>query len=255
MPPCIKAATLLFLASASIALLVFAKTSLTESDSSYTNMAIIEVSGEGEVLAKPDIGSFSFSVEAKGEDAATAQEQSAIATNAILTYLKEAGVEEKDVKTQDYNLRKNYRYEETLCLTGYCPSNRVDDGYIVNQSVMVKVRDLDKAGEIIAGVGDKGATNISSLNFTIDDMDALEEEARAKAIADAKAKAERLADDLGVRIERIVSFNESSYQPYAARAMMAMDMAVEESAESMAPEIPVGENQVTKTVSITFEVK
>lgn len=220
---------------------------------------VIDVAGEGEVLAKPDIGNFSFSVRAEGEDAAVAQERSAEAINAILAYLKDNGVEEKDIKTQYYNLNPKYRYEERICVSiGYCPpGERVIDGYEVTQSVSVKVRNLDDAGKLISGVGDLGATNISGLNFTIDDTDVLEQEAREAAIADAKEKAERLAADLGMKVGDIVAFydDHGGYypEPYMARAV-SMDMAYEEEAITV-PELPTGENTIRKSVTISFRLK
>lgn len=221
--------------------------------------AIITVSGEGEVNVVPDVGSFSFSVNAEGKDAAEAQEESGTKINAILAYLKEQGIEDKDVKTQNYNLYPKWRYEERVCsgFNSYCPpGERVQDGFQVSQSVSVKVRDTDKAGNIIAGVGERGATNISSLNFSVDDVDALQAEARAAAITDAKAKAAILADQLNVRLVRIVSFNENGGGYYSPRSyeksFMAMD-AMEESFDGA--ELPVGENTTTETVSITYEIR
>ena len=75
-------------------------------------------------------------------------------------------------------------------------------GYEVRQSTTVKVRDTAKAGDFLAGVGEKGANEVSSLNFTFDDPDQVQDEARNEAIADAKAKADVLAKQLGVRIVR-----------------------------------------------------
>ncbi len=130
-------------------------------------------------------------------------------------------------------------------------------GYEVRQSTTVKVRDTAKAGDLLAGVGDKGATELSGLNFTFDKPEATQTEARNKAIADAKAKADELAKQLGVHLVRVVSFSESGSgypQPYAygrggATANQAMD------SKAVAPEISVGQNNVTDDVSITYEIK
>ena len=189
---------------------LFTYTNLTAKQAQYSMIGptTISVRGEGEIFARPDIGQFSFAVRAEGEDAASAQELSAESVNAIVEYLKEAGVEEKDIKTQNYNLNPRYRYEERVCVSGsFCPpGEQVVDGYEVSQSVVVKVRDIDRAGDLISGVGDRGATNISSLQFTIDDETVLKAEARAEAIADAMEKAEQLADDLDVKLVRMVGF-------------------------------------------------
>lgn len=239
------------------ALSSYAYFTLKQSEGVYTGATVITVQGEGEVMAKPDIGVFSFSVLAEGKDAAEAQTKSAESINAILAYLKEAGVEEKDVKTDNYYLNPKYKYEDKPCVSfTYCPpTDPVMDGYEVSQTVTVKVRNLDKSGELISKAGEKGATNISSLQFTIDDETALKTEARTKAIADAKEKADILAKDLGVKLVRMTGFweDQGSYYPMSERAYggydaMSADMKV-------VPEMPIGENTITTTVSLTYEVK
>lgn len=217
---------------------------------------IISVSGTAELVTRPDIGTFSFAVRAEGSDASEAQSLSAESINSILAYLEEAGVEEVDVKTENYNLNPRYRYEERICIAGqFCgPGEQVLDGYEVYQNVRVKVRDLEAAGTLISGVGERGATNISSLSFTIDDTDVLEAEARALAIVDAKAKAKILADDLGVRIVRMANYYESEGGENYSYDMPMMERAMF-SDEAIAPELPVGENTISAQVQISYEVK
>jgi uncharacterized protein YggE len=225
--------------------------------STYPMPTNISVTGEGEASAVPNVGQFSFSVMAEGKTAAEAQEASGTKINAILAYLKEQGVEEKDVKTSGYNLNQKYRYNERVCAFGsYCPpSDPVQDGFEVSQTVEVKVRDTGKSGALIAGVGEKGATNLSGLNFIVDDLKAVKAEAREKAIVDAKAKAEKLAADLGVKLVRMTSYyeNEGYYGApmYAAKAEMSADMG----GGFGGAEIPVGENETTVQVNLSYEVK
>lgn len=218
--------------------------------------ATISVTGEGEMLAVPDIGQFSFSVTADGADAATAQEASGTKINAILAYLKEQGIEDKDIKVLNYNLFPKWKYEERLCPLGsYCPpGERVQDGFEVSQTVSVKVRDTKVAPVIIAGVGSHGATDISNLNFTIDDTDALRAEARVKAIADAKEKAAILAKQLNVRIVRFVGYYENggNVEPYMDMRTMA---AEEAKAGFGGAELPVGEQSTKVQVNVTYEVR
>lgn len=221
--------------------------------------ATISVSGEGEVLAIPDIGRFSFSVLAEADDATTAQEESGQKINTILAYLKEVGVEDKDIKNLSYNLHPKYRYEEQVCPAGtFCErGRRIQDGFEVSQTIEVKVRDTDEAGSILSGVGERGATNISGLSFTIDDEESLKEESRAKAIADAKAKAEVLADQLGVSLVRILDFSEGGYapMPYMERAeafSVAMDDA---GGVGGGPSVPTGEQSTKSNVTLIYEIK
>lgn len=239
-----------------VALASYAYYTLKQSEGVYTGAAVITVQGEGEVMARPDIGEFSFSVLAEGATAAEAQEKSATSLNAALEYLKEAGVEEKDIKTSNYYLNPKYRYETTVCTGLYCPpSNPVIDGYEVTQTVTVKVRDLDKSGELISGVGSQGATNISGLSFTIDDETDLKAQAREAAIADAKENAEKLADDLGVRIIRMTGYweDQGGYYPVYDRGYGGAEMSMDSAAVS--PQMPIGENEIKSTVSITYEVR
>ncbi len=220
----------------------------------YMGPTTINVRGEGEVFAKPDIGQFSFSVRAEGEDAAAAQNLSAESINKIMDFLKNSGIEEKDIKTSDYYLNPKYRYEDRVCASGfYCPpSEPIIDGYEVSQTITVKVRDLDRSGDLISGVGDNGATNISNLSFTIDDETELKAQARAQAIEKAQEKAKQLADDLGVRIVRMVGYYEEEYpRPFYG---YGGDMAVMESAKAV-PAMPTGENEITSVINITYEVR
>ena len=179
--------------------------------------------------------------------------------NTILAYLEGEGVEDKDIKTQYYNLNPKYRYEERVCSSNsyWPPGEPVIDGYEVSQTVTVKVRDLDTAGDLISGAGERGATNISSLQFTIDDETVLKAEARKKAIADAKEKASELAEDLGVHITRMVGFYENEDGQYPMyNAGYGGDMAMNESFDmKSAPAMPRGENSITSNVTITYEVK
>jgi uncharacterized protein YggE len=128
------------------------------------------------------------------------------------------------------------------------------DGFEVSQMITVKVRDTAKAGDLISQVGTLGATNISGLQFTVDDEGAIKAEARALAIADAKEKADQLSKDLGVRIVRMTGFWEDQGGMYP---MPAMDYAVGSMAraETKVADMPTGENQTRVTVSITYEVK
>lgn len=222
--------------------------------------ASIAVTGEGEVFAVPDIGQFSFSVLAEENDAAKAQESSGTKINNILGYLSEQGIDDKDIKTTNYNLSPKYKWvPRTDCgevsLYRNCGNERVQDGFQVTQTVSVKVRDTGTAGAVIAGVGERGATNISSLDFTIDDADLLRADARKEAIADAQEKAKILAKQLGVNIIRLASYREggSYYQPRYENKVMAYDLA--EADGFGGAEMPVGEESMKVQVNVVYIVE
>ncbi|MES2749575.1 MAG: SIMPL domain-containing protein [Patescibacteria group bacterium] len=246
----------LVLAGATIALIAFAYSTIKQQNQ-WGGPMTINVTGKGEVMAKPDIAQFSFSVRADGADATEAQKKSADAINAVTAYLKENAIEDKDIKTEGYNMNPKYKYEQKPCLYGsICPpGEQIPDGFEVFQTVTVKVRDIQKAGTLLGGVGDKGATDISGLNFTIDDEDALKAQAREMAIADAQANAEKLAGNLNVRIVKMMSYYEDSpAMPMYGYGGTMMD-AQAKNAPMAAPEISVGENKTVSNVTITYEVK
>lgn len=220
----------------------------------------ISVSGYGEAFGVADIATFSFSVMSEKSTVAAAQKEATDKVNAITAYLKDAGIDAKDIQTTDYSVYPQYDYETMACAPGvYCPGGKqVLRGYQVRQTTTVKARDTAKAGDLLTGVGGKGATEVSGLNFTFDDPNMLQDEARGEAIADAKTKADELAKQLGVRLVRVVSFNESgSGYPvpmYARDASFGMGGVANET-KAVAPEISLGQNKVTTNVSVTYEIR
>lgn len=218
----------------------------------------ISVSGEGEVFAVPDIATFSFTVSADASSVSAAQEEVTQKMDVIIEALKAQGIEEKDIKTADYSAYPRYSYTQGVCTQFSCPPSRqVLEGYTVNHNVSVKVRNTDNAGQALAAAGENGATGLSGISFTVDDADRLTDDARAMAIEDAREKAEFLADELDVRLVRVVSFHDSTdggYPiPYYAREGMGGDTAV--ALEARAPTLPTGENKVRVIVNVVYEIK
>lgn len=219
----------------------------------------ITISGEGEVYAVPDLGVFTFSVVSEKTTVEAAQADATAKINAVMAYLKNAGVAEKDIKTVNYQIYPQYDYQNSVCPAAssgvvYCPPGRQTlRGYEVRQSNEVKVRDISKAGDLLSGVGSKGATEVSGLSFTIDNPTAVETEARSKAIADAKTKADVLAKSLGVRLVRIVSYNESTNG--IPPIYYGKDMLERGGAAASSPEISTGENKFTSNVTVVYEIR
>lgn len=218
----------------------------------------VAVNGTGEVYAVPDVASFSFSVIEEAKTVKDAQDKATKKMNSILASIKEMGIEDKDVKTTSYNSYPKYEYTQSACSVNYCPPGKqVLTGYEVSQTITVKVRKTDDAGTVLTKVGDLGASNISGLDFVVDDMDKAKAEAREKAVADAKAKAEVLSKTLGVKLVKIVSFYESGDAvPPIMYAMdsKAMGAGMMET-QAVAPQLPTGENKISSTVTITYELE
>ena len=245
-------ATLLWLLSIITVLIIIAGIALWSQsglDAGYGNT--ITVSGEAEIFATPDIATVTFNVTEEAGELSDAQERVTETMNAVLESLDEEGIDEDDIKTQNYSSNPRYEYNRQ---TG----ERTLVGYEVRHSVLVKIRDIDQAGEIIALLGSYDVDNMYGPNFDIDDPEALQEDARAEAIADAKKEAKRLAKELDVRLGKLVGYSEGGYSPYMEKvgiggAMMAMDA---DFAEEMAvPELPAGEQSIVANVSLTYKVK
>lgn len=216
----------------------------------------ISIEGYGEVNAIPNIAEFSFTVSERSESSEEAQRLATTKINEVTESLIENGIEETDIKTISYNIYPNYSYiNSRMCIEGNCPDVRepVITSYEVSQTTSVKIREVDMAGDFIALVGQQGVSNVSGLNFVVDDREVLEQEAAALAIADAKENAYKIAKELGVKLVRIVGYYESydgGPMPYGGDSfMMKAEVA------SMSPNISTGESTVSKSVNITYEIK
>jgi uncharacterized protein YggE len=215
----------------------------------------ITVNGHGEAVGVPDIATFTFSVVSDKATVADAQADATTKANATTAYLTSQGISKNDIQTSNYSIQPQYSYNSPVCTNGFCPpSNQTLTGYEVSQTTTVKIRDTSKAGTVLAGIGSTGATEVSGLTFTFDDPTSVQTDARNKAIADAKTKADALAKQLGVSLVRVTAFNEnaggSMPQP------VVYNMATAGSAKAaVAPTISVGQNNVTDDVSITYEIR
>ncbi len=218
----------------------------------------ISVNGKGKVSADKEdiIATFSFGAQATSESVESAQEQATKVINESIAFLEEQGVDREDIETQSYNIYPHYEWIAEACPYGssYCPGGRnLPVGFDVSQTIVVKVRDTSKAGDIFAGIGKKNVTNVSGLSFTIDGIEELKDKARALAIADAKARAKVNADALGLSLGDIIGMYESSpgyYPPMYEGMGGGYDMAVKTS-----PDVPTGEQEVEVSVDVQFEIE
>jgi len=211
----------------------------------------IVVSGTGEIYAKPDLALTSFSVITEAKTVAGALSENTKNMNAVINSAKSQGVEDKDLKTTNFSIYPRYEYvKEETDIYPYPPGKRVLTGYEITQSLEVKIRDLQKVGDIIEGAASAGANQIGDLQFTIDKEDELKAEARKQAIDQAKEKARELASQLGVKLVRITNFSESGTAPifYGLEKMAAP------AAGGGTPQIETGENKIEVQVSITYEI-
>lgn len=216
----------------------------------------ISVTGEGKVFMKPDIGQVSLGVVAEGKTVAETQKKATEAINKVMAALRASGIEEKDIKTVNYNISPKYDYgvSTSAIYPPFPPSGspRIS-GYTASQNLEVKIRDLEKSGEILAKAAQAGANQVGGITFTTEDPSTIQAEARAKAIEDANKKAAELEKGLGVRFGKIIGFYESG-GPYPIYRDYAFGKGGETSVAGV-PQIPVGENEVVVNVTVTYQIK
>lgn len=230
---------------ASLFLLVRIKTDIKGYNRNFPANTIT-VSGEGKVFIKPDIALISVGVTKNNIDFVVAQKNATEVINKTVNFLKSKGIEEKDIKTTSYNIFPQY---------DYIKGEQRFRGYEVSQNLEVKVRNLDKVGEVLSGVTKSGANMIGSLWFEVDDMEKAKADAREKAINEAKAKAKMLSQQLGVRLKKITSFYESE-GGFSGPTYFAKEMAVGMGGDfAPVPSFPTGENEIVIKVNISYEIK
>lgn len=208
---------------------------------------MVNFEGMGKVTAIPDIATFTIGVQTEKTTVADAQKENNDKMNKIISAMKDLGVKADDLQTTDYNIYPQYDY----------PTGRqVLRGYQVNQSILVKVRDMNKVGNLFAKAGELGANNVGGLNFTIDDPEIYRADARIKAIKNAQEKAEVLSKATGIKLGKIVSFAESGTTPpgpiYYDKAIgLGMGGA---GSSVTPPDIQSGNQEVVVNVVVSYEV-
>lgn len=209
----------------------------------------IWVSGEGKVKAEPDIAILNLGVEAESDSVADAQAQVSQAMSDLMDALKDQGVDEKDIQTQYYNIYKVTRWindEQKEEITGYRVTN----------TVTAKVREVEKAGEVIDAVVTAGGdlTRINNIGFDIDDPKPYYEDARELAVAYARAKAEQLAGEAGITLGKITYITESNYTPGPVYRNYASDFAEVAPSAGQATSISAGELEISTTIQIVYAI-
>jgi len=210
------------------------------------NVYQITVSGEGKVYAKPDVAIVSLGVTTEGgATVSDVTNKNTERMNAVIEAVKSLGVEDKDIQTTNYSLSPLYNYTEA--------AGRLFQGYKLDQSIQVKIRDFTKIGDILAQATAKGANLASNLQFTIDNPEQLKEQARAKAIAKAKTNAQNLAKESGISLGKVINVYENYNYPMAySSAKLGMGSVAE---AFPAPIIQPGQQEIDVTINLTYQVK
>lgn len=212
-----------------------------------TTYPTITVTGEGKAFVVPDIAEVSLGIQTGRVPSATeAMRRLREGMNAVVAAIKKSGVEDKDIRTENFYLNPVYDWTE---------KGQIPRGFEASQSVRVKVRNMDKVSDVIGMATSAGANQAGNVTFTVDDPEGKRAEAREKAIAKAKEKAQKLAEGLGMSLGDIKGFDEGGYggPPIAMMRDMAMGMA----GGGGGPPLPVpgGEQEVIIQVTITYELE
>lgn len=205
----------------------------------------IDVSGLGRVRITPDTADVEVGVTFQGETADEASNKAARTMDAVVKAILELGIAEADIQTTMVNLSPVYDWDDD-------PPNI--EGWQANNMVRVTVRDVDQVGPVVDAAIGAGANSVNGINFRVDDPSEAESVARSRAVADAEAKAQQLAQEAGVNIVGIVTITESGGQPPQPFFFERQEAAFAAADVDSTPILP-GEVELTVNVSIRYEIE
>ncbi len=213
-----------------------------------TKTNLFHAQGTGKAVAAPDTATVTVGITQDAPTVADAQSKVNAAMDKIINDIKKLGIEEKNIKTQNYSVYPKYNYA--------LGTNKID-GYTVSQNLEIKVKPIGKINQIIdaATAGGANIVNQASFGFSDELKKKLEDQARQEAVKDAKSKAESLAGAAGIRLGRVIDVTENTTD-YIIRPMMekAAPIGGTDSVEIQPPTtITPGENTVSSTVDISYE--
>ncbi len=202
----------------------------------------LDINATGEVTRVPDVAVISAGVVTRATTARSALQQAANRMARVRAALTRAGVADRDIQTSNISLNPDYAYENNKPprLTGYNASNQLN----------VRFRDIANAGEILDALVAEGANSINGPTLTIDKPEAALDEARARAIATGRARADFYARSLGLRVVRVVSVSESGSNYAPPQPMMMRTEAADASTK-----IDPGEQKVQIQMAMVFELQ
>lgn len=204
----------------------------------------IVIVGEGKVTAVPDVAKIQLGYSILKSTVAEAQKDNTTKMNGMVEKLKkDFKIDPLDIQTLNYSISPQYDWTS---------GRQILKGYTVSQDLSVKVRNLDKVSQILDAAGQVGMNQIGSLSFEIDQPEQLKQQAREKAIAQAKDKAEALAKVVGVKLGQIISFSESSTDSQPIPMYSLNKMAADVSGAT--PAVEAGSNEIKITATVEYEI-
>ena len=199
----------------------------------------ITVTGEGEVAAAPDMATVSLGITAENAEAGAAMDEASRVAESLLARLDELGIAAADRQSSDISLRPVWSNGEDGTARGIT-------GYEAGNMLTVRVRDLDRIGEVLGAVLDDGANQLSGLSFGLQEPKPVMQDARRAAVADAMDKARVLAEAAGVTLGPVISIAEAG-GGFAPAPMMEM-------ARGAKVPVAAGETVVSTQVTMVFEL-
>jgi len=201
----------------------------------------ISVTGEGRVFAEPDMAEIIIGVESRAPTAQEAASQNSQDMNQVMAVIEGMGIAEEDIQTVDYSIRAemDYRDDEGPQVVGY----------VVDNAVRVKIRDLDLVGDLLDQVTEAGANNIYGITFTIEDPRPFQEQAREMAVSEARSKAQQLAEAADVRLGDLLSLSE-----YLVGGPVYVERAAAEGLGGGALPISPGQLEIAIQVQMSYEI-
>ena len=206
----------------------------------------IIVSGEGQSTVAPDLALLTLSVMREAKTARAALDANNDAMAAVIAAMKSAGIKDRDLQTAGIQINPRYNY--TNKPDGSQEAELV--AYQVTNTLSVRIRDIDKTGDILDKAVSLGVNQGGGIAFTNEDPAAAITEARKKAVANAMAKAKTLAEAAGVSIGRVLEITDQNVAP----APMPINAKAFDAAGAAVP-VQAGENSYAVQVTVTFELK
>ena len=205
----------------------------------------LDVNATGEVTRVPDLAIITAGVVTRSATAGGAIQQAATRMARVREALRQAGIADRDIQTSNISLEPQYTYanNQPPKLNGYAATNQLS----------IRFRDIENTGKILDALVAQGANQINGPNLTIDKPEAALDEARAKAVAAARARADLYARSLGMRVVRVVSVSESGGS-FPVPPPMPM-YARAEAAQAADSKIEAGEQKLQVNLAVTFELQ
>ena len=213
---------------------------------SVEKQSTFDVTGEGSATAIPNVAQVNLGITINKPSVSAAQEEANQVINSITKSLKDNGVKDENIKTQNYSVNPQYDFRN---------SGRTLIGYTVSANLRVKITDFAKLNQAIDSAVSLGANQVGGITFTLSDQsrEQAEEQARIEAVAKAKQKAQSLSRAAGVKLGRIVNIQENAFRqpPPIFRSLEAT--AIDEGPDREPTQIQPGSTEVNLTVTLSYE--